>query len=69
MSEPAEHPVQRFRRRLEGLAVYPPGVLAVPEYLAGTAFFAAAAGLVVTDPDGPLPPFPFGGSSVGTRTA
>src|SRR5919199_2451980 len=61
MSEPAAHPVQRFRRRLDALASYPPGVLPVPEYLRGTAFFAAAAGLLVTDPDAPLPPFPFGG--------
>jgi len=61
VSEPAEHPVQRFRRRLEELAIYPPGVIPVPEYLRGTAFFAAAAGLLVTDPEGPLPPFPFGG--------
>jgi hypothetical protein len=60
VSEPTEHPVQRFRRRLEGLAFYPPGVIPVPEYLRGTAFFFAA-GLVVTESDGPLPPFPFGG--------
>ncbi len=44
MSEPAEHPVERFRRQLEGLA-----------------FFSAAAGLLVTDSAGPLPPFAFGG--------
>jgi hypothetical protein len=61
MYEPAQHPVQRFRRRLEALASYPPGVIPVPEYLRGTAFFSAAAGLVVTDSNGPLPPFPFGG--------
>jgi hypothetical protein len=64
VSEPTEHPVQRFRRRLESLASYPPGVRPVLEYLRGTAFFAAAAGLQVTDPDGPLPPFPFGGVMV-----
>jgi hypothetical protein len=33
----------------------------VPEYLRGTAFFSTAAGLVIADPSGPLPPFPFGG--------
>jgi len=36
-------------------------VVPVPEFLRGTAFFSAAAGLVVRDPDGPLPPFPVGG--------
>ena len=55
------HPVEMFRRRLAELTTYPPGVLPVPAYLGGTAFFAAAAGLVVTDDAGALPPFPFGG--------
>lgn len=55
-----EHPVEQFRRRLAALPSYPPGVVPVPEYLRGTAFFSAAAGLIVTDPDGGLPPFPFG---------
>ena len=61
MPEAPEHPVTTFRRRLGSLAKYPPGVVPVPAYLQGTAFFSAAAGLVVHDPDGPLPPFPFGG--------
>ncbi len=61
MSQAAEHPVEIFRRRLGEMTGYPPGVVPVPEYLPGTAFFSAAAGLVVTDPDGPLPTFPFGG--------
>lgn len=56
-----EHPVARFRRRLAELQRYPPGVVPVPSYLSGTAFFSGAAGLVVTDPAEPLPPFPYGG--------
>lgn len=55
------HPVEMFRRRLAELTTYPPGVVPVPAFLGGTAFFAAAAGLVVTDDAGSLPPFPFGG--------
>lgn len=35
-----------------------PGVVPVPP---STAFFSAADGLIVDDPDGPLPPFPFEG--------
>jgi len=61
MSEAADHPIEIFRARLAELGIYPPGVVSVPKYLSGTAFFSAAAGLIVTDPDGPLPPFPFGG--------
>jgi len=61
VSQTAEHPIEIFRRRLVEQTAYPPGVIPVPEYLPGTAFFSAAAGLVVTDPGGPLPHFPFGG--------
>jgi hypothetical protein len=61
VSQAAEHPVEIFRRRLAELTAYPTGVIPVPEYLPGTAFFSAAAGLVVDQPGGPLPPFPFEG--------
>ena len=57
----AEHPIEIFRRHLADLRSYPNGVIPVPGYLQGTAFFSAAAGLVVADPPGPLPHFPFGG--------
>lgn len=50
-----------FRRHLVELPDYPAGVVPVPGYLGGTAFFSAAAGHIVADDDGPLPPFPFGG--------
>lgn len=56
-----EHPVEAFRRRLTELRRYPAGVIPVPAYLRGTAFFSAAAGLVMHSLDGHLPPFPFGG--------
>ncbi|MDQ6947299.1 MAG: hypothetical protein M3256_13765, partial [Actinomycetota bacterium] len=61
MADPAPHPIETFRQRLAELRSYPAGVVPVPEYLHGTAFFSAAAGLIVTNPDAPLPPFPFGG--------
>ena len=61
MPEATEHPVTTFRRILASLSTYPPGVIPVPAYLAGTAFFSAAAGLFVDDAEGSLPPFPFGG--------
>lgn len=61
MPKAAKHPIEIFRARLGELRSYPPGVIPVPAYLPGTAFFSAAAGLIVDDPDGPLPPFPFGG--------
>ncbi len=61
MSDMAEHPIEIFRRRLGARTRYPPDVIPVPDFLRGTAFFSAAAGLVVTDPGAPLPPFPFGG--------
>ncbi len=61
MPEVAEHPVEIFRARLVELSAYPTGVVPVPAYLPGIAFFSAAAGLIVNDPDEPLPPFPFGG--------
>lgn len=57
----AQHPIETFRDRLAGLRHYPPGVVPVPATLRGTAFFSAAAGLVIDDPDCPLPAFPFGG--------
>lgn len=60
-ADSGEHPVELFSQRLASLGSYPPGVVPVPEYLRGTAFFSAANGLVINDPDGPLPPFPFGG--------
>ena len=56
-----QHPVELFRQRLASLDEYPPGVIPVPDYLPGTAFFSAGAGLIVIKPDGRLPPFPFGG--------
>ncbi len=61
MSEAAEHPVRTFRRLLASLSEYPPGVIPVPAYLSGTAFFSAAAGLIIDNAEGLLPPFPFGG--------
>lgn len=61
MPEVVEHPVEAFRRRLTELRRYPAGVIPVPAYLRGTAFFSAAAGLVMHSLDGHLPPFPFGG--------
>lgn len=61
MPKATKHPIEIFRARLVELRSYPPGVIPVPAYLPGTAFFSAAAGLVVDDPDVPLPPFPFGG--------
>lgn len=33
----------------------------MPQYIAGTAFFAAGAGLYIEDPSAPWPVFPFGG--------
>lgn len=56
-----EHPIDRFRRRLGELRDYPPGVVPVPAYLPGTAFFAASAGLFRPTGSSELPPFPFGG--------
>lgn len=61
MADHGAHPIETLRARLADLQRYPPGVVPVPEFLRGTAFFSAAAGLVVGDPAGPLPPFPFGG--------
>lgn len=61
MAADGQHPIERFRARLADLRRYPPGVVPVPGFLRGTAFFSAAAGLVVDNPNGPLPPFPFGG--------
>ena len=58
----SEHPVIRFRRKLESLERYPEGVVPVPRYIPGTAFFSAGSGLEISD-DGAteLPEFPFGG--------
>jgi hypothetical protein len=56
-----EHPVERFRRQLEQFESYPPGVVAVPSYLPGTAFFAASAGLYRPAASTRLPDFPYGG--------
>jgi hypothetical protein len=44
-----------------GMSDYPVGVAPVPICIRGTAFFAGGSGLYVTDPYGPLPPFPLGG--------
>lgn len=55
------HPIERFRKRLEDLNTYPSGVVPVPSYLPGTAFFAASAGLYRPAGTHVLPPFPFGG--------
>ena len=57
------HPVGEFWADLNSLPAssYPPGTVPVREQIRGTAFFAGGAGLYLEDPDGPLPPFPFGG--------
>ena len=55
------HPIEHFRRRLEEFGAYPSGVVPVPAYLPGTAFFAASAGLYRRAGSHLLPPFPFGG--------
>ena len=57
----ARHPIKHFRRRLEEFGAYPSGVVPVPAYLPGTAFFAASAGLYRRAGSHLLPPFPFGG--------
>ena len=59
-----EHPVQRFWSELASLKHYPSGVVPVPSYLAGTAFFSASAGLYRPAGSRALPPFPFGGYMV-----
>ena len=41
--------MEQFRAWLEELSDYPAGVVPVPAYLRGTAFFSAAAGLWVED--------------------
>lgn len=56
-----DHPVERFWSCLATLRDYPPGVVRVPEYLPGTAFFAASAGLYRPAGSRELPRFPFGG--------
>lgn len=60
------HPVEDFWADLAELPddAYPPGVVPVTENIRGTAFFAGGPGLYITDPDGPLPEFPFGGIMV-----
>ena len=61
MASVSEHPIERFYRQLDALSDYPPGVVALPERLPGTAFFAASAGLCRPTGSTALPPFPFGG--------
>ena len=57
------HPVEELWADLASLpeTAYPAGTVPVREHIKGTAFFAGGPGLYVEDPDGPLPPFPFGG--------
>ncbi|HEV2360429.1 MAG TPA: uracil-DNA glycosylase family protein [Acidimicrobiales bacterium] len=57
------HPVEEFRADLATLleSAYPPGVVPIREYIRGTAFFSGGPGLYMEHPEGPLPPFPFGG--------
>src|SRR5438093_1217035 len=56
-----DHPVERFRQRLEKFHDYPKGVVPLPSYLPGTAFFSASAGLCRPTASTRLPRFPCGG--------
>lgn len=57
------HPVHEFWAELASLPgdEYPDGVVPVRDHIQGTAFFSGGAGLYITDPGAPLPPFPYGG--------
>jgi len=54
------HPVEEFRAILRGFDSYPPDVSPVPEFLPGTAAFAASAGLYREHGVHDLPSFPYG---------
>ena len=56
-----EHPSQRLRSTMEGVAPYPKGVLPVPEPIRGTAFFPGGKGLYE---EKGTPPFPVGKTMV-----
>jgi uracil-DNA glycosylase len=53
------HPVEYLFERLREVAPYPPGVVPVPGWIRGTAFFPGGTGLWQTGPE--LPPMPVGG--------